>query len=769
MSSLLALSQICYFLAFDSSTKELLYSKYNFNFTQYAIDFSLQTTNKLIIFKDFLKRNNTSYSKPYTVEPSLVKYFTPMTEEIVNYVLKYAFSIHNFYINIKDPLTYINESILLAQQFDLVYYTDDQIRRTQDFNYAPNGTIQYSKYNFNFDLYSSDYNVFGNKLVIFTDFVIRCGNLSGVTETGTGYGSPSPTFDKYFLEDPVLIDYMIPYSVTSVYDNVGKSINNIDFIAYGKDNPDLSPYADNVVYLKEHYLRYGQFEKRIITFKQSPMSNFDYVNGAVATVWSPGQQGSNFKLGSGFLYDNEDGNVYLITCYHNVKGQSNLSTIKANFEDIVSIEPMTNTIQFTVIGYDVYADILVAIYDPTLQFNIINNVNINNYNKLKIDFTYKAKLGLNVYTIAQLSTYDNNCLLDGVVINPLYEGTFNDTFFLGSAPTLLIQLKGINGISGSPIMVLSDRSLLCIGMMIGYIDTEKNYIIGIAEFNFGQIVKYIINNWFIANTLYDNINTINFFIKNGFTKCWLGIKCSYYHPILSPIKSKSLSNFTYNGGILVEDFILGYNTLSKTFITDSVQLGKPNVIQINTPLLTSKLYNIFIRNNKTPLIFKSVTFFNGLDSILNKLYLGKFSTQKGYSNITYGLRPIGNKQNDSFFLNPYNNQYPLLIFEYYYFNSVNWVLDTETIGGNTLDWYNTYTDSTGIYKQHKFEFPFNIVSDLNCFNGNNVFDYDDDGVRSAPIQTIQPPQAITPLPISYSQIYNSAPSNIYSPPNYIVS
>ena len=725
MASELALRSICYFLAFDSNTKELLYTKYNFNFTQYSIDFQLQTTNKLIIFNDFLKRNNTSYLKPYFVQPDLVQYFTPITDEIINYVLKYAFCIHNFYISIQDPLTYINGTILLSQQFDLIYYTDDEIRRIQDFNYAPNGILQYSKYNFNFDLYSLDYNVFGNNLVIFTDFVIRCGNLSGVTETGTGYGSPSPIFDKYFIVDPALIDYMIPYAVSSNYDNVRKSINNIDFIAYGNNNPDLSLYSGDIIYLKEHYLRYGQFEKRIITFIQPPNTNFDYVNGSIGTVWPPGQQNNQFNLGSGFLFSNNDGNTYLITCYHIVRGQSNLSTIKANFEQYIfdeSTEPLTNTIQFTVIGYDVYSDILIGIYDPTLSFNIVNNININDYNTLIIDFTYNTTIGENIYIIGQLKEYDNNSFLNGSVINPSYEGPFSNSFNLGSPRTILAEMQGVNGVSGSPVLVLNNSKVTCIGMMIGYLEDNPQYAIILNQFILGQITKNIINNWFYANILYkNNINLVNFFIKNGITKCWLGIISSYYHPILSPLKSKYFSTFTYNGGLLIEDFILGYNTLKQVFITDSLQLGKPNVIQINTPLLRSKMYNLFVTNNKIPLIIKSITYFNGLRSIFTKVYLGKFSNQVGYSRITYDFIPIGNKQNDSLFLNPYNNQYPLLTIEYYYFNGANWILETEIIGGNTLDWYNTYTDSIGIYKQHKFEFPYNIVSDLSNFNGNNLF------------------------------------------------
>ena len=91
-------------------------------------------------------------------------------------------------------------------------------------------------------------------------------------------------------------------------------------------------------------------------------------------------------------------------------------------------------------------------------------------------------------------------------MNSLYEGMFDDTFVLGASSTLLIQLQGISGISGSPIIVLSDTTLKCIGIMIGYIDQGQNYVIGSSQFIFGQIVKYIINNWFIANTLYDNIN-----------------------------------------------------------------------------------------------------------------------------------------------------------------------------------------------------------------------------------------------------------------------
>ena len=99
-------------------------------------------------------------------------------------------SIHPGYLNPFNLKTYICYEILVENQFDLAYYTDQQVRRLQDYYFNDAENNIYSKYNFNFELFSKDFNVYGNNLVIFTDFISRVIYESD-TKVGTeGYGFP---------------------------------------------------------------------------------------------------------------------------------------------------------------------------------------------------------------------------------------------------------------------------------------------------------------------------------------------------------------------------------------------------------------------------------------------------------------------------------------------------------------------------------------------------------------------------------------------------
>ena len=135
------------FVVFDNN-KTLQYSQFNFNFDSYALTFGLIGESKDMIFRDFLQRNNFDYAKPYVVLPTLVQYFLPMTQQIIDYVNFYSFTAHFGYLgSIPASANAISNQDLLAQQFDLIYYTEDQLSRMQDFYFDdPSGT--YCKYNF---------------------------------------------------------------------------------------------------------------------------------------------------------------------------------------------------------------------------------------------------------------------------------------------------------------------------------------------------------------------------------------------------------------------------------------------------------------------------------------------------------------------------------------------------------------------------------------------------------------------------------------------
>jgi hypothetical protein len=207
----------------------------------------------------------------------------------------------------------------------------------------------------------------------------------------------------------------------------------------------------------------------------------------------------------------------------------------------------------------------------------------------------------------------------------------------------------------------------------------------------------------------DDIVKLNYYIKNGLTKRWLGVIASYYNYSLSGKKYDSLKNFPYTGGMVVSEFILGFNYNKRSYVTDPVELSGQENFKIDTPLLKTKMYKRFIESGKNPIVIKSITFLDGIRSSFTKSYIGKYSNQVSYSRIMYGLAPMGNKFITGY-SSPTENYYPNLVIEYYYYNGQRWISETINVGGNTPDHYNVYTDPLGYkYYQHQFEFPFILI------------------------------------------------------------
>jgi len=189
----------------------------------------------------------------------------------------------------------------------------------------------------------------------------------------------------------------------------------------------------------------------------------------------------------------------------------------------------------------------------------------------------------------------------------------------------------------------------------------------------------------------------------------LGVVCSYFNRATCTKFSPSLQSLPYTGGLIVQDFILGFNFVTNTYITDAVDLSQQNSIQINTPLLKSTIYKTFVNNGKNPLVFKSLSYFNGILSQYTTFHFGKYSNQVSYSKMTYGFTPIGNEP-VSGYVSSFKQFYPTVIIEYYWYDGAKWRLSTETVGGNDSDNYNIYTDTLGNkYLQHQFEFPFILI------------------------------------------------------------
>jgi hypothetical protein len=713
------------FIQFDTETKLPIYTRYNFDFVKYQIAKNLTDTKydlnsefgKWWIFDAFWTEGGFTYDKKVIVPEYLTQYFFPITQTIIDYIDAYAYVAHFGYLANIPTDTLLPDRYLVANQFNLIYFNDDQIRKLQDYYYDDANNI-YSKYNFDFLSYSNDFGIYGHKLLILTHFVIACTMLSGVVSGSATYGLPDG-FKKYFIQmdNKILTNYLSNYGVSSVFNNTYKNLGNIDFAKYLELNQDI-PQNLSLDDTKNHYLYWGQFEQRIIPFIQQELSIADNLTKSVGIVHS------SKKLGSAFLYKSNiyPDKLFLVTCYHTLKDDSNLYCIFCDFEIRNENNYMSNvsvTLEFRVIGYDRISDVLVAWYDPTLSYNILKNFDISKFTPLTIDNFAASNLsrGDNIVTLGMIGVDD---ILDptyGKIVNSDYSGAHGE---IERNPSYLLQCNTAPGSSGSPIFFTDSaytQSYKLIGMLTAALSNHTQYTIGINGFVLNNIVIVMIYRYFQYSKLYENnIIALNNLVKDGFPSTWLGIDAEYWNP-RSDAKIPQLVNLPYTGGVIIKNFIVGYNFKTNERVYSPKFLNMHEVFEIKGPLLNTKLYKRFVDSGNVPLVLVSASYFDSCYSSNIKRYFGKFSNQEALSYLYFGYEPTGSYLNDKQYLNPVRFEYPNLTLEYYYYDGEKWIFDSEIIGGNDLNNnYVVYTDINGNkYLQHKFQFPAILLDYVETF------------------------------------------------------
>ena len=717
------IDNILYFAQYDKVSKKLIYSKYNFNFELYKKDFKLENKEELDIFIHFLKKNETyfqeepsfknkgnktpSYLKPTVVKENLKKYFLQMTEKIINYHNKYSMTAHAGYIHIQDPPDYYSVTELVKNQFKMKQYKNNEIKRIQDFIYLDKEK-SYTKYNFDFDKYSNDFIVYGNKLSIFTDFISRVIYSSGSVIGAIGYGNPYG-FKKYFINqnEDELIDYMSQYGVSSNYKTTFKNEFSVNYAKYAKLY-NLDP--NNLVNAQEHYYRFGQFNQTVIEFNEKKSSSVLNNLSSICTIYS--SKGTS----SGFLYKNKssDKEIYIITCAHAID-KTNLSTFLVTFGLVDnSLKNTVTKAEFRVMGRDIFTDILVGVYDPSLPYNETFKPDLSPYRPFTIDLLNENNLGDDVYAIGNLGMSDNNALVKGTLIDNKYIGDFHPESTL-IPDTLLIDMKGTNGLSGSPIFSDKDDTKV-IGMCIGSIKDNK-FVTALTPFILDTLATNVIARWAVFKNAFPNDPVkLEYYTKNAITKRWLGAITSYYHPQISYLHNPSLASYPGNSGLVIHDFILGFDKNTNLFVFDSDTLVKQNIAQIHGPLLNSKMFKRFTETGKTPIIINSITFNQGIIGQFYKYEFGKFSNQQGFNNFHYGFLATGTKETPVGSSNSLVGTFGKIFFEYYYYNGKEWILEKDSIYADDESNYCTYIDGLGnSYYQNKFDFPQILITYLSSY------------------------------------------------------
>ena len=728
---------------FDPITKKLKYSKYNFLFEEYRSDktYSNELTQNQL-FYNFLKENETDIWKPFTVKSELTKYFNvndnDLNKQMQEYFDDFGYLLYQFNFN---PLsTYKNWSFVLDKEFILHPYNYfNEVPNLCEFLHDNNGKIL-CKYNFKFEEYSNDFNVYGSKIAIFFDLMLRLNYLTENLQGFIGYKNIPEKFIKYFYTDDdsqrILELFLENNSIFSCFPNVRQSPNNINYEHYmnlinNKYLNNLEFKITNTTEAKKYFLKYGQFQQDEIKFIPEKSNEILEVSKAVCSIYTESGFGTGVLLDpSALSYAVVNGvkQIYLCTCYHIIANNNNKSTIFAGcyYKEKIEIKLL-----FRIIGYDKHTDLCIALYDETLDYNknLIQRTGFNdireNLKLLLIDADIEQYIGQEILTIGNTGLYDNSSYLSGKIIDPNYSGDFNRSFVLNNPSTILTDIHVCKGQSGSPLLIRNphDNLLKCVGIINCKIGDDYQYSLGISSHLFFRIIISGISYWYSYVKKFginDNEN-LSFNIKEIFPKKWLGIKCCYYNPQTASRANSAFGSFSINGGIVIKNFIIGFNTITKNYIFNSEDLAEQGVIKLDTLLLKTKMYSNFILNNKVPIVLTSIKMYDRVNGVYNNFKLGKYAGQHSFDILTFGFMQTGTDANDPRYTNLIKRLYTGIQLQYSYYNGFEWVSAIEYVGGIDDQWYNEYSDSYGhSFYQHKIEFPRVLDPYISEFGNDNA-------------------------------------------------
>ena len=300
-------------------------------------------------------------------------------------------------------------------------------------------------------------------------------NISKTAVGSYGYATVK-SLQTYFYESSDIISYIETNGVTSNLDNVQKSQNNIDFASYGI----LNNITGTVEQLKNHYLCYGQFERKVVPLITRAATAMDNLYQNVGTIFSSAGLATCFLITS-----QSNGELYLVTCHHVVVGTSDINTVYATFENKFSSTVITAAFQLA--GYDIYADIYVGIFNPKLSYNLSHHVTAADLSAtpLFISFDYDLNKNDKVMTVGNFQQNTNMVAITGYVMDNVYSGLFSQVTALPIPDSVLTNMIIPHGTSGAPLLVgdpFGSSPLKCVGMMNSVPPDSDKYSVAISAF-----------------------------------------------------------------------------------------------------------------------------------------------------------------------------------------------------------------------------------------------------------------------------------------------
>ena len=139
-------------------------------------------------------------------------------------------------------------------------------------------------------------------------------------------------------------------------------------------------------------------------------------------------------------------------------------------------------------------------------------------------------------------------------------GIFNSEDSLNSQILLLITLA----ISFYLIWMIASEDML-----------KKKYALSITSFLLENLVINIIARYAAFSIVYKNNPTLLALnTDKAVNRRWLGCISSYYHPNISSQRNPALGSYPETGGLIIHDFILGFDYINKTFVFDTDTLTR---------------------------------------------------------------------------------------------------------------------------------------------------------------------------------------------------
>jgi hypothetical protein len=190
---------------------------------------------------------------------------------------------------------------------------------------------------------------------------------------------------------------------------------------------------------------------------------------------------------------------------------------------------------------------------------------------------------------------------------------------------------------------INNNNYKIIGMLVSGVGNEyyENMSIALSNNIIIPIIMNIYSTYIRLNiNIKNDINLYSKYIIAGFAKVYMGLQYKHFTHTNLLLNSSLINIFNINkimGGLWINNFIKGFNFISKKFIYDILEKEKKDSIMFQNPFMNSKIWTIFHKDlsSKYPILLTKIIYFNYWirDNVL--LELGKYNTSNTKTQYDY--------------------------------------------------------------------------------------------------------------------------------------